>query len=698
MALVMVCSCKQNRTPNVPDVPVGSERCYKGTTYTFTTIATDPDGDSVAVRFDWGDSTVSYWSGWFESGDTIALTHAWSDTGTFEVRATAQDLMHHTSGPSGELTVRVALRWPPNTPAEPSGPGVGGKDSSYTFTTFASHPGGATVAIRFAWGDGDTSDWSPFVASAESVAMNHSWSAPDTYSVTAQARDTGNALSCWSLPHDVIIRPLDTLRKWRFRLATGYDLSLPSSPAIAPDGTIYVGSPDSSLYAINPDGTLKWRYATGGSVRSSPSIAADGTVYVGSCDYHVYAIKPDGTLKWRRWVPDQVTSCPAIGFDGTVYFGARNEFYARKPDGGGVSGWSYQPPYEVRMSTSAAIASDGTIHFASLDGGVFALWPDGTPQWFHYLGICLGLNPTDPAIAGDGTIYIGHEFVEYYNFTAWNPDGSRKWWYCAGRDVRSSPAVAADGTIYSGSSDNNLYALNPDGTLKWRYQTGGDVDAGPAIAADGTVYVGSDDNCLYAVNTDGTLKWRYETGGEVEAAPTIGTDGTVYFVSDDGYLYALHGPSPLADAPWPKAHHDLQNTGRAAGDGHWSRMDVHGMPITAPDSSGFTVYVANVGNTEVTISSLEFIAAPDSAYMRDFLVDSARGYGYPIPTGQPGTKPIDTLLFTPVTVAPNWSQDVELAFLDFHVDSRGIDVHTNVVGKEFRFRFPDRWEMVVRPR
>ena len=117
MALVVCSSCKQSqsRAPNVPAVPAGSQHCYKDTTCTFTTIATDPDGDSVAVRFDWGDSTVSYLSGWFASGDTIAMTHSWSDTGTFEVRALAQDQTQCASGLSGGLAIRVAELWPPDT-------------------------------------------------------------------------------------------------------------------------------------------------------------------------------------------------------------------------------------------------------------------------------------------------------------------------------------------------------------------------------------------------------------------------------------------------------------------------------------------------------------------------------------------------------------------------------------------------------
>ena len=70
---------------------------------------------------------------------------------------------------------------------------------------------------------------------------------------------------------------------------------------------------------------------------------------------------------------------------------------------------------------------------------------------------------------------------------------------------------------------------------------------------------------MYALNPDGALKWRYMTGDAVYSSPAIGSDGTVYVGSDDGYLYAIQGSAPLADSPWPKYQHDLQNTGRVGG-------------------------------------------------------------------------------------------------------------------------------------
>jgi len=560
-AMALFMGCKKNHPPEVTAVSAGPEVYLEDTSYTFTAIATDPDGDSVAVRFDWGDSSVSSWSGWFASGDTIALTHAWFNEGTYRIVVQARDQKLLSSDWAGAPSTPVVVRRTPAPSAAPSGPDRGGQDSAYTFKAAALQPYSIMVAIRFAWGDGDTSEWSAFVASGESVSMSHAWAAPDTYAVTAQAKDTGNAPSLWSAPHSIVIRPPDTLRIWRFPIASGEATYSYSSPAIAPDGTIYVGSYDNSLYAVNPDGTLKWRYLTQGSVRSSPAVATDGTVYVGSTG-GLYALYPNGDLRWRIPMAGSVRSSPAIADDGTVYVGTTGEFlYAISPDG--ILKWGFLTENDV--TASPAVATDGTVYFGSADHRFYALNPDGTQKW--HLDLLDNFYYASPAIGSDGTVYCGSDLNRMNeSFHALNPDGTRKWSLMAGGDVRSSPAIAPDGTVYIGSHDSYLYALNPDGSVKWSYQTGGYITySSPAISSDGTVYVGSQDNSLYALNPDGTLKWRYETDGDVRSAPSIGPDGTVYFTSNDGYLYALKGSGTLADSPWPKFHHDTRNSGRKGG-------------------------------------------------------------------------------------------------------------------------------------
>ena len=112
--------------------------------------------------------------------------------------------------------------------------------------------------------------------------------------------------------------------------------SVYSSPAIGPDGTIYVGSLDGKLYALNPNGTAKWTFAANDFIGPSPAVDANGTIYVGSKDYNLYAINPDGSKKWA--VPFRtgfwIHSSPSIGVDGTIYVGSVDrKIYAINPDG-----------------------------------------------------------------------------------------------------------------------------------------------------------------------------------------------------------------------------------------------------------------------------------------------------------------------------------------------------------------------------
>ena len=540
--------------PEVPAVPIGPVLCFKDTTYTYKSVTTDRFGDSVSIRFGWGYGDTSDWSQFVASGETVAMSYAWPQIGNNQVKAQARDPGFHSTDWSDGLAVKVILRSEPDKPATPEGPYRGGQDSTYEFTSYATHPQGLPVAIRFDWGDGDTSGWGQFKAAGETTTMSHAWSVPDTCEVRAQAKDTGNALSSWSDARTIRVRPKDTLRIWRYQIKEGAPTSNYSSPAIGPDGTIYVGSQDNYLYAVNGDGTLKWRFQTGGVVRSSPAIAADGTIYVGSYDNRLYAVNPDGTVKWSYMTGDNIPSSPAIASDGTIIFGSSDySIRALNPDS--TLQWIY--PISGDVYSSPGIASDGTVYCGSYDDHLYALTSGGTLKWRFATRKDV---QSSPAIASDGTVYVGSDDGTIY---ALNPDsGTIKWGSLTNGDVQSSPAIATDGTIYVGSTDKLLYALDPNGTVKWQYATGDKVRSSAAVNANGTTYFGSDDNYLYALNPDGTLIWQYEADNDIESSPTIGPDGTIYFVSNDGYLYALKGPSTLAGSSWPKFRHDRKNNGR----------------------------------------------------------------------------------------------------------------------------------------
>lgn len=140
-------------------------------------------------------------------------------------------------------------------------------------------------------------------------------------------------------------------------------------------------------------------------------------------------------------------------------------------------------------------------------------------------------SDSSPAIAEDGTIYLG---VWNGNLRAFKPDGSAKWVFHGGREIKSSPAVGSDGTIYFGSRDRKLYAVGPDGRKKWEFKTGAWIDSSPAVASDGTVYFGSWDKNFYAVNHIGSKQWEFKTGGEVVSSAAIGAAGKFILVRTMG--------------------------------------------------------------------------------------------------------------------------------------------------------------------
>jgi len=262
------------------------------------------------------------------------------------------------------------------------------------------------------------------------------------------------------------LNPEGTL-KWRYWMDC---IVVDSSPAIGRDGTIYVGSHDNYLYAIKPDGTLKWRYHTDGVVSSSPAIGADGTVYVGSEDGYFYAItdsETEGTLKWRYETAWPIRSSPAIADDGTIYVGMDFFYlYALNPDG--TLKWRYQPGAGVSVTHSApAIGADGTIYLASEDFKLDAITDGetaGTLSWQFSEFECW--LTSSPAIGADGTVYIisGDPYCSFYTrLYALSSAGEVTWEYVLEAEqllgeVVSSPAIAADGTIYVGIR-NYLYAF-----------------------------------------------------------------------------------------------------------------------------------------------------------------------------------------------------------------------------------------------
>jgi len=198
-----VLNIRPNTSPNIPPTPTGPDSGTPGIPYEFTTTTTDPEGDDVAFKFDWGDGTESDWTSFVPSGSSGSASHSWSGQDTYELKVKAKDIYDAESGWSGPH--EIVIGQPPNTPLAPTGPDSGLPGTSYSFSASTTDPDGDQVAFKFDWGDGTESDWTSFVASGSSTSKSHFWSIEGTYDVKVKAKDIYNAESGWSATHPITI-------------------------------------------------------------------------------------------------------------------------------------------------------------------------------------------------------------------------------------------------------------------------------------------------------------------------------------------------------------------------------------------------------------------------------------------------------------------------------------------------------------
>ena len=370
-------------------------------------------------------------------------------------------------------------------------------------------------------------------------------------------------------------------------------------PAVGDDGTInistgvYSVTDYGTVYAVSPTGTIIWSYDLEANAYS-PAIGPDGTIYVQDYRNNVYALSPAGDLTWRfddfdggeHPIYPVGQRVPAIGADGTVYIAA-DGLYALNPSTGQRL-WHFNPLSGKSCRQPPVIGADGTIYLTIHQHDFYAVNPDSTEKWHVQFDHDYEMTFTSPAIDYDGTIYLGVEGHGDSRVWAFNPDGTVKWKYSVDASychVRGSPTIGADGTIYIGikacpEKHGRVIALTPSGTKVWEYDVIpkpgtavlDDVYSTPTVGADGLIYFGAETGRFYALNPDGTLNWKTRLGGINWSSAAILPDGRLYIGTHNnnpgmhGYLWALQTTSMgYTASPWPCYRHDNKNTGRFGG-------------------------------------------------------------------------------------------------------------------------------------
>jgi chitodextrinase len=190
-------STAANGAPSAPATPSGPASALVNVAAAFSTSATDPNGNSIEYRYDWGGGVISNWG-------AASQSHSWAAAGSYAVKAQARDSLGAESPWSGSKTISIgyataASNAAPARPSTPSGPASALVNVAAAFSTSARDPNGNSVEYRYDWGGGVISNWG-------TASQSHSWAAAGPYSVRAQARDSLGAESPWSRAKTVTIQ------------------------------------------------------------------------------------------------------------------------------------------------------------------------------------------------------------------------------------------------------------------------------------------------------------------------------------------------------------------------------------------------------------------------------------------------------------------------------------------------------------
>lgn len=317
---------------------------------------------------------------------------------------------------------------------------------------------------------------------------------------------------------------------WEFDLGA----TTTSSPVIAEDGTIYIGTSGGYLISINPQGGENWRFNAQIPINASPVILSSGDVCVGTSAGELIAVSSAGSEKWRFSTSGQIASSSSPIAEGTnVYVASDSNLYCVNTSTGKQT-WVFRT--QGSMDASPAKAGN-SIYIQTWWPGpqlyLYSVSSEGSGQWSY----ANGGGTSSPSLEGE-TVYFGSNDSYIYGVST---SGSPVFKKLLGGKITASPAISAQGRILVGASNSTFYCLSPAGDVEWTFPTSGAIKSSAAVDASGNSYFGCGDSTFYAVSASGEEIWRFTAGHQIISSPAFGADGTVYFASWDRKLYAI-GP------------------------------------------------------------------------------------------------------------------------------------------------------------
>ncbi len=298
------------------------------------------------------------------------------------------------------------------------------------------------------------------------------------------------------------------------------------TPAIAADGTLYVGS-RRGLTALGADGSVRWS-AQLGFVSGTPSLTPDGSLAVGVQSDTLLVVDGRGVQAHAR-LGGRVLGSPLVLDDGSIVVAAYDHAVHRVgPEGRHVFRTS------VRTRVRGSVAQVGDLLVVPAAQELLWLTLGGAPVRATSLGAEVVLGP---AVADDGVVWV----VTDDGVLSAVASNGRMWVRAelGGPPSSSSNlAIAGDGSLRMGTVEAGLVCVEPSGTVRWRLQAHGAMGNGLTVDAEGAVLTVAGDGTMLAVDDAGAVLWEVGVGARTDAAPVLGADGTIYVTTFSGTLQA----------------------------------------------------------------------------------------------------------------------------------------------------------------
>jgi len=248
---------------------------------------------------------------------------------------------------------------------------------------------------------------------------------------------------------------------WRFQAAQ----AVRSHVLVGSDGNVYVNL-DGQLTSFTPTGTLRWRQPIGTNLEGGPTETLSGTIVVVG-DQGVTCFSTSGSQLWNA--PISGTGAPvAVSPNGDVIVGG-GSVVALNAATGAVKWNSGIFAYGTYLSPTTD--AQGNVYYG-FDYNVYKISATGNVLSHQYLqdpnSNYLGSTYCSPLLDGAGHLY-------------WNMGTGKRWAIPFEKAMTvfntnlaitsqtplpeatytSNPAIADDGTLYIGCLDGKLYAFGP---------------------------------------------------------------------------------------------------------------------------------------------------------------------------------------------------------------------------------------------